>query len=236
MYWNNDMQQRQDGSIDWGAKVEAYKSWSGYNPMEGSKSKKGKDGLRLPSFSENMTYFFSYQVNWMYWRYFMWNFAGRQNDIQGHGNEMKGNWISGFDVVDDTRLGDQANAPYFTKENPSNNKFFFLPLIFGIIGLLYHFYKSPKDAFVILLAFLFTGLAIVVYLNQKPFEPRERDYAYAASFYAFAMWIGLGVFALYEAFKSFGKKEFVKKSVEKRQQKLKASYIQKMKSKLDLFF
>jgi hypothetical protein len=205
MYWNNDMQQRPDGSIDWGAKVEAYKSWSGYNPMEGSKSNKGKDGLRLPSFSENMTYFFSYQVNWMYWRYFMWNFAGRQNDIQGHGNEMKGNWISGFDVVDDTRLGDQANAPYFTKENPSNNKFFFLPLIFGIIGLLYHFYKSPKDAFVILLAFLFTGLAIVVYLNQKPFEPRERDYAYAGSFYFFAMWIGIGVYALYEAYLKFSK-------------------------------
>jgi hypothetical protein len=205
MYWNNDMQQRADGSIDWGAKVEAYKSWSGYNPMEGSKSIKGKDGLRLPSFSENMTYFFSYQVNWMYWRYFMWNFAGRQNDIQGHGNQMKGNWLSGFDIVDNIRLGDQENAPYFTAENPSNNKFFFLPLIFGIIGLLYHFYKSPKDAFVILLAFLFTGLAIVVYLNQKPFEPRERDYAYAGSFYFFAMWIGIGVYALYEAYLKFSK-------------------------------
>lgn len=205
MYWNNDMQQRSDGSIDWGGKVEAYKQWSGYNPNEKINTGKGKDGLRLPSFTENMTYFFSYQVNWMYWRYFMWNFAGRQNDIQGHGNEMKGNWLSGFDLVDNARLGDQENAPYFTKENPSNNKFFFLPLIFGIIGLLYHFYKSPKDAFVILLAFLFTGLAIVVYLNQKPFEPRERDYAYAGSFYFFAMWIGVGVYALYEAYLKFSK-------------------------------
>ena len=197
MYWGN----MSDG------KVSGYKNWSGYDPKVDKGTEKGKDGNRLPSFGENMTYMMNYQVNWMYWRYFMWNFAGRQNDIQGHGSSMRGNWKSGFDMVDEARLGSQDAAPYFTQENPSNNAFFFLPLILGLIGLIFHFYKSPKDAFVVFLAFLFTGLAIVVYLNQKPFEPRERDYAYAGSFYFFAMWMGIGVYALYEAFRSFGKKE-----------------------------
>ena len=200
MYWSNDP-----------TKVNGYKNWSGYDPTEDKGTEKGTDGQRLPTFGENMTYFMNYQVNWMYWRYFMWNFAGRQNDIQGHGDAMRGNWISGISSIDNARLGDQYdNAPYFTKDNPSHNTFFFLPLILGVIGLLFHFYRAPKDAFVVMLAFLFTGLAIVVYLNQKPFEPRERDYAYAGSFYFFALWIGLGVYALYEAFKSFGKKEYMK--------------------------
>lgn len=200
MYWGNTS----DG------KVSGYKKWSGYDPQVDKGTEKGADGMRLPSFGENMTYMANYQVNWMYWRYFMWNFSGRQNDIQGHGSAMRGNWISGFNAVDEARLGSQEAAPYFTQENPSNNTFFFLPLILGLIGLIFHFYKSPKDAFVVLLAFLFTGFAIVIYLNQKPFEPRERDYAYAGSFYFFALWMGVGVYALYEAFKSFGKKEIVR--------------------------
>ncbi|MFM7472294.1 MAG: hypothetical protein ACKO00_00035, partial [Crocinitomicaceae bacterium] len=111
---------------------------------------------------------------------------------------MRGNWISGIGFIDNARLGNQDEAPHYTKENPSNNKFYFIPLILALVGLFFHFYKSPKDAFVLLLAFLFTGLAIVVYLNQKPFEPRERDYAYAGSFYFFAMWIGIGVYAIYD--------------------------------------
>jgi flagellar biogenesis protein FliO len=198
MFWDQD-----------DAKVEGYKDWSNYNANgDDPTAEKGKDGKRLPTFGENMTYFASYQINWMYWRYFMWNFAGRQNDIQGHGDNMRGNWISGFSSIDSQRLGDQANAPTFTTENPSNNRFYFLPLIIGLIGMFFHFYKSPKDAFVVLLTFFFTGLAIVVYLNQKPFEPRERDYAYAASFYVFAIWIGVGVYALYEIFKSFSVKEY----------------------------
>lgn len=200
MYWGNTS----DG------KVSGYKRWSGYDPKEDKGTEKGKDGMRLPSFGENMRYMADYQVNWMYFRYFMWNFSGRQNDIQGHGDAMRGNWISGFNALDETRLGSQEAAPYFTQDNPSNNAFFFLPLILGLIGLIFHFYKSPKDAFVVFLAFLFTGFAIVVYLNQKPFEPRERDYAYAGSFYFFALWIGIGVYALYEAFKSFGKKEIIR--------------------------
>ena len=198
MYWSQDA-----------AKTESYKQWSGYNANgDFQNGEIGNDGLRLPTFSENLTYFAHYQVNWMYWRYFMWNFAGRQNDIQGHGESMRGNWMSGFAAIDRARLGDQANAPTFTTDNPSHNTFFFLPLILGLIGMIFHFYKAPKDAFIVLLTFIFTGLAIVVYLNQKPYEPRERDYAYAASFYAFAMWIGLGVYALYQAFVSFSKKEY----------------------------
>ena len=197
MYWNQDQQ-----------RINAYKKWSGYDANDGTVSELGKDGKRLPTFSENIKFFTSYQVNWMYWRYFMWNFSGRQNDIQGHGDQMRGNWISGYSFVDNARLGNQDDsAPYFTSQNPSNNRFFYLPLILGIIGLFFHFYRAPKDAFVLSLVFLFTGLAIIIYLNPRPFEPRERDYAYAGSFYFFAMWIGIGVYALYDAFKNFQSKE-----------------------------
>lgn len=200
MFWN------QESDV---AKIEGYKSWSGYNSnTDAGSGEVGTDGKRIATFGENLTYFARYQVNWMYWRYFMWNFAGRQNDIQGHGDEIRGNWISGISAIDGIRLGSQSEQPTYTVNNESNNKFFFLPLILGLIGMFFHFFRAPKDAFIVLLTFIFTGLAIVVYLNQKPYEPRERDYAYAASFYAFAMWIGLGVFALYEAYRSFTKKEF----------------------------
>lgn len=200
MYWDQEPQ-----------RIAGYKEWSGYDPTEDKGTEKGKDGNRLPSFGENMTFFMRYQTNWMYWRYFMWNFAGRQNDFQGHGDAMRGNWLSGFSFIDNARLGAQgADAPYFTSQNPTNNKFFLLPLILGVIGLFFHAYRSPKDAFVVFLGYLFTGVAIIVYLNQKPFEPRERDYAFAASFYFFSMWIGIGAYALYDAFKSFGKKEVIR--------------------------
>ncbi len=193
-------------------KSEAYKSWSGYDPKENMDGAEiGSDGLRLPTFGENLTYFARYQVNWMYWRYFMWNFAGRQNDIQGNGDAMRGNWISGFSSIDKMHVGeDGTNAPTYTANNESNNKFFFFPLILAVIGMFFHFYRAPKDAFVVLLTFIFTGLAIVIFLNQKPFEPRERDYAYAGSFYAFSMWIGLSVFALFEFSKGISKELFKK--------------------------
>lgn len=200
MFWNQESDQ---------AKINAYKDWSGYNAngdIPGAET--GTDGKRIPTFGENMTYLVRYQVNWMYWRYFMWNFAGRQNDIQGHGDEIRGNWLSGIKMIDEMRLGAQGeDLPTFTADNESYNRFFFLPFILGLVGMFFHFYRAPKDAFVVLLTFIFTGLAIVMYLNQKPMEPRERDYAYAASFYAFAIWIGLGVLAMYEAYKSFGRKE-----------------------------
>jgi hypothetical protein len=176
---------------------QGYAKWSGYDENDGTNTEIGRDGKRLPSFGENITYFMRYQVNWMYFRYFMWNFAGRQNDIQGHGDNLHGNWISGISFLDEARLGSQEFQPHYTTENPAHNKFFLLPLILAIIGLVFHYRKAPKDAFVLTLAFVFTGLAIVVYLNQKPMEPRERDYAYAGSFYFFAMWIGVGVFAIY---------------------------------------
>ncbi len=199
MYMNNDPN-----------RIKGYKMWSGYDANDGTGTEIGKDGKRLPSFSENLTFFTRYQLNWMYWRYFMWNFAGRQNDIQNtDGNSINGNWLSGFGAIDNIRLGNQDEAPYFTAENPSNNKFFLLPLILGIIGLFFHVYRDPRFAFVIFLAFLFMGVAIIVYLNPKPLEPRERDYAYAGSFYFFAMWIGVGVYVLYEAFKAFSKKELI---------------------------
>lgn len=196
-------------SADEPRKVDGYKNWSGYDASRRD-GEMGKDQLPLPTFSENMSYFFRYQVNWMYFRYFMWNFSGRQNDIQGDGNQMNGNWKSGFSFIDTPRLGDQENAPYYTTNNKANNSFFFIPLILGLIGFFFHAYRSPKDAFIIFLGFLLTGLAIVIYLNQKVYEPRERDYAYAGSFYFFAMWIGVGVYALYHAFTSFGKEHFKK--------------------------
>lgn len=177
---------------------QGYENWSGYNATDEKGTEIGRDGKRLPTFGENLTYFFRYQVNWMYIRYFMWNFAGRQNDIQGHGDNMRGNWISGINFIDEARLGSQEFAPHYTTNNASHNKFYMLPLILAIVGLIFHIYRAPKDAFVLFLAFLFTGVAILVYLNQKPFEPRERDYAYAGSFYFFAMWIGIGVYAIYD--------------------------------------
>ncbi|RFC53132.1 glycosyltransferase family 117 protein [Brumimicrobium aurantiacum] len=201
MYVRNDPQ-----------RANGYRNWSGYDPnRKVPASQIGDDGRPIPTFGNNLQYFVSYQVNWMYWRYFMWNFAGRQNDIQGDGDTFRGNWISGFDVVDEARLGAQGeNAPYYTQENPSHTKFFYIPLILGLIGMFFHFLKAPKDGIVVLVLFLLTGLAIVVYLNQKTFEPRERDYAFAASFYVFAMWIGLGVYGLFEAFRSFTKEDFKK--------------------------
>ena len=153
----------------------------------------------LPSKGEDLRYFFSYQINWMYWRYFMWNFTGKQDDTQGHGDFLDGNWISGYDIVDEERLGSRQMLPEIEKENKGANKFYFFPLILGAIGLVFQLLRHPKDFSVVGLLFLLTGLAIVVYLNQTPLQPRERDYAYSGSFYAFAIWIGLGVYALYYA-------------------------------------
>ncbi|MCB9188700.1 MAG: DUF2723 domain-containing protein [Flavobacteriales bacterium] len=175
-----------------------------------------EDGLYKPNFfNENLAYMFKYQLDWMYFRYFMWNFAGRQNDIQGQGMNggarmlLDGNWISGIKFLDSQRLGNQENLPEFITQNVGYNRYYLLPLILGLIGLIFHTVKAPKDMFAVLLLFFFTGLAIVLYLNQKPMEPRERDYAYAASFYAFAVWIGLGVFALFDAAKQFNKKKLM---------------------------
>lgn len=156
------------------------------------------DDAKNPTLVDNVGFLFSYQIGYMYMRYFMWNFAGRQNDEQGQGSGFEGSWISGIKPIDALRQGDQSHLPPSTVDNKAYNRFFFLPLILGIIGALWHFKRNQKDAGVVALLFFFTGIAIVLYLNQKPLEPRERDYAYVGSFYAFAIWIGLGALAIKE--------------------------------------
>ncbi|MBR0073468.1 MAG: DUF2723 domain-containing protein [Bacteroidales bacterium] len=180
----------QDGRLQ---HQEYYKRWS------------GTPGTRKPTMGENLKYFFRYQVHYMYWRYFMWNFVGRQNDIQGHyfnddgsRDYINGNWISGIKFIDEARLGPQSNMPDHMANNKARNTYYFLPLLLGICGIVFQYLRNKKDWFIVFLLFFMTGLAIVIYLNQPPRQPRERDYAYAGSFYAFAIWIGLGVMALAE--------------------------------------
>jgi MFS family permease/tetratricopeptide (TPR) repeat protein len=173
------------------------------NSVKNYKAYAGIKNAKQPiSFGENLRWFFKYQVGRMWWRYFMWNFAGRQNDEQHRFEATKGNWISGIKFIDEWRLGPQDNLPYHQKNSPARNTYFFIPLILGLVGAVFHYKKANKDAWVVTLLFLFTGLAIAVYLNHKPFEPRERDYAYVGSFYAFSIWIGLSVLAVYEQFKN----------------------------------
>jgi hypothetical protein len=157
--------------------------------------------VAIPSFGNNLRFFFRYQVGYMYLRYFMWDFVGRQNDVEGNGNVMDGNWISGISFIDNARLGDQAKMPTDMLTNPARNTYFFLPLIAGIIGLVWQYKRHRKGFWLVMLFFIMTGLAIIAYLNQSPNQPRERDYAYAGSFYAFAFWIGMGVVAIYERLK-----------------------------------
>ncbi|MBX2938585.1 MAG: DUF2723 domain-containing protein [Ferruginibacter sp.] len=151
---------------------------------------------RKPTMSENIAFFWDYQLNWMYWRYFLWNFAGKQNDVQGvyMNNVRDGNWKTGIGFLDAIRLGNQNNLPDSLKNNKANNNLFALPLILGLLGMFYQYKKDKKDFLIVGLLFFFTGVAICIYLNQAGFQPRERDYAFSGSFYAFAFWIGLGVF------------------------------------------
>lgn len=149
-----------------------------------------------PTMGQNIRFFFAYQFNHMYMRYFWWNFIGRQNDEQSYGGYLNGNWISGIKAIDMLKEGDGKNMPSEIKNHPSRNVYYGLPFLLGLIGLFYHFIKHKRDAWIVLLLFVLTGIAIVVYLNQYPLQPRERDYAYAGSFYAFTIWIGLGVLAI----------------------------------------
>ena len=175
--------------------VKAYKNWSNF---KGRPVRYNGKTINKPTFGENLTYFFNYQVNWMYFRYFFWNFGGKQNDTQGHGSFTDGNWISGISVLDNMRLGNQDVLPDHWENNPARNTFFLLPFFLGLLGLVYHVKKDKKDFSIVAMLFFFTGLAIIIYLNQYPFQPRERDYAYGGSFYAFAIWIGIGVYALFD--------------------------------------
>ena len=168
-----------------------------------------QNSKRRPTFGENIKFMMSYQFGYMYGRYFMWNFVGRQNDIQGNLDIFNGNWISGIDALDEIRVGSQKDLPSQVLENKGRNKYYFLPLILGIIGLLFQIKWDKENFFTLFLFFLFTGAAIIFYTNPRPFEPRERDYAVVGSFYIFAIWIGLGVFALYEYLKNFANRKTV---------------------------
>ncbi len=162
-----------------------------------------------PTYADNIRWFFSYQMSLMYWRYFMWNFTGKQNDIEGLGNKRDGNWLSGISFIDNRLLGDQDKLPDTLKTNKSHNKLYFLPFLLGIVGCVYQFLKYRKDWVVSFLLFFFTGIAIVLYLNQPGNQPRERDYAYAGSFYAYAIWVGLAVVAFFKlAYEKEDKKLF----------------------------
>ena len=198
------------------AHTAAYESWMG--GVDGSEVPYDRCGepmmVKMPNQFENLRFFLSYQCNWMYWRYFMWNFAGRQNDIQGNGELEHGNWLSGIPFIDNARLGDQDLLPDELKQNKGHNVFYCLPLLLGLIGLFWQAWYTRKrkievngiqktiddpigirQFWVVFFLFFMTGLAIVIYLNQTPMQPRERDYAYAGSFYAFAIWCGMGVAA-----------------------------------------
>jgi hypothetical protein len=181
-----------------------YKKWSGFKgkPIRTTDQAGKPIVINKPTMLENLTYLFRYQLGWMWGRYFMWNFAGRQNDVQGHGSIVKGNWISGIPAIDEMRLGNQKKLPDSITTNPAHNKFYFLPLILGIIGFFWHFKNSKYDWVVTAMLFVFTGIAILLFLNNYPLEPRERDYGVVGSFYAFAMWIGFGVYAIYDFIKN----------------------------------
>ncbi|MCX6308839.1 MAG: DUF2723 domain-containing protein, partial [Bacteroidia bacterium] len=187
--------------------VEAYKMWSDFKGESVTFDRCGQPVTVIkPTMAENLRYFISYQVNFMYWRYFMWNFAGRQNDIQGNGEIQNGNWISGIKFIDNMLVGDQSKLPSDLKNNKGHNEYYLLPLLLGIIGLLFQAMRGDKGIqgfWVTFFLFFMTGLAILLYLNQTPLQPRERDYAYAGSFYAFTIWIGLGVAALVHGLKKF---------------------------------
>ncbi|MFV8345108.1 DUF2723 domain-containing protein [Flavobacterium sp. ZB4P13] len=155
--------------------------------------------VEKPTTADNLGFMVEYQFGYMYWRYLMWNFVGRQNDIQGKYDYLDGNWLSGITFIDELHLGSQDNLPSDVLNNKGRNVYFFLPFILGLIGLMYHANKDLKSFYVLLALFLFTGIALKIYLNERPFEPRERDYALVGSFYVFAIWIGFGVYALYES-------------------------------------
>ena len=169
--------------------------------------------VKKPSFISNIRYLFEYQIGYMYWRYFMWNFVGRQDDNQGQYTNLSGNWLSGIKFIDEWHLGSQDNLPSDVSKNKARNTYYFLPLLLGLLGFVFHMQQNKKNFWVLLVFFLFTGLALKIYLNERPFEPRERDYALVGSFYVFAIWIGFGVYALYDATKDQINSKFLAPSI-----------------------
>ena len=179
---------------------ELYQEWGKIKgtPVQVTQPRE-KTVIKKPTFGENMRFMFSYQIGYMYLRYFMWNFAGKQNDTQGSGGAINGNWISGIKFIDEPRVG-TSDMPADMKNDTSRNRYFLLPLILGLAGMFYQLNRDQRNWGIILLLFIMTGLAIVFYLNQYPNQPRERDYAYTGSFYFYSVWVGLGVLALFDAF------------------------------------
>lgn len=187
--------------------IEAYKAWGNVKGQTISYDYCGQQKTDIkPTFGENLQFFLSYQVNFMYWRYFMWNFSGRQNDMQSGGEIDRGNWITGIGFIDNILVGDQSNLPSDMLENKGRNTLYMLPLLLGLFGILFLIYSGKEGNhvfWIVTLLFVLTGLAIVVYLNQTPGQPRERDYAYAGSFYAFTIWIGLGVLGIIKVLENY---------------------------------
>lgn len=185
--------------------AQAYESWINVKGKKVAYDQCGQRVLvKVPTFGENLEFFFKYQLNYMYWRYFMWNFSGRQNDIQGHGDLLNGNWITGINFIDKILVGDQSNMPE-SYNNKGHNVYYMIPLLLGILGIAFQVQRKEKckqTFWITMTLFFMTGIAIVLYLNQGPAEPRERDYAYAGSFYAFCIWIGFGVAGIAELFKN----------------------------------
>ncbi len=176
--------------------IHGYKTWG---EIEGRAVNYEGHSEYIPTFAENLRFFFKYQLNHMYVRYFMWNFSGRQNDKQGHGGIFNGNWITGVGFLDKARLGHSGMQPESISNSATYNRYFMLPFILGLLGMFFHHRTNKKDFWVVMLLFFMTGIAIILYLNQTPFQPRERDYAYVGSFYAFSIWIGFGVISVYHA-------------------------------------
>ena len=181
--------------------IQGYQTWGRVQgrPIRVTRADGTTEVINKPTFTENLRFFFAHQTGHMYMRYLMWNFSGRQNDIQGHGSPIEGNWLTGIPFIDSVRLGPQTNLPESMTANKGFNRYYMLPFLLGIIGLLYQIKRRPNDALVVGALFVMTGIAIVVYLNQTPFQPRERDYSYIGSFYAFSIWVGLGALGVIDA-------------------------------------
>jgi hypothetical protein len=186
------------------SKEDRYKSWMN---IEGRTEVWDGQRVTVPTMGENLGFFFSYQLNHMYWRYFMWNFVGRQNDRQGYGDPLDGNWLSGINFIDQAYLGPQTDLPEHMAKDKSRNTYFFLPFILGLMGLIYQLGRDKRNFTVVMMLFLVTGIALVVYFNTAPGEPRERDYVFAGSFYAFCIWLGLGVMAVRDQFVKWAKRD-----------------------------
>ena len=188
-----------------GNHIAEYKNWAGITGPDSKADRSGRTIPNIPSFGENMKFFINYQMWYMYGRYFMWNFVGRQTLDQGMGGQLSGEWLSGIKFIDEARLGPQDMPEHM--KNKARNTYYFLPLILGLLGLYFQFSRNGKNGLVVLMLFVMTGIAIGVYLNMYAYQPRERDYAFAASFYAFSIWIGLGVYAIYEWIKKYFNKK-----------------------------